>query len=285
MIKQMLFAFISTAIIFVACSSQKAESKDSATHSSSSFSADSTIESKYLNKVMRFKIILPSTYNSLDSLPLIYLLHGYGGNENSYHNYLLGLQKLADSLAILVVCVNGETSWYVNSIERDSLRYEDYLVKELIPFVDEHYKVGKTNKQHGIAGLSMGGFGSLFLAFKHPTLFSYVGGSSACVDLKPYPENWGIKKIFGDVLLNEKVYEQHSPYYMVDSISKESLKFKLVLDCGTEDFFFQDNQRFDKKLNDLGIKHDYFTTQGDHNWAYWRVSIPNHVKRFAKEVK
>ena len=285
MIKKIILAFISTALIFIACSSRQAENKGLSLVSSSSFAADSTIESSYLKKQMKFKIILPSTYASLDSLPLIYLLHGYGGNENSYFNSLPNLQKLADSLSIVVVCVNGETSWYVNSIERDSLRYEDYIVKELIPFVNAHYKVGKTNKQHGIAGLSMGGYGSLYLAFKHPNLFAYVGGSSACVDVKPWHKNWGIQGVFGDVVLNAKVYENHSPFYMLDSISKESLKFKLVLDCGTEDFFFQDNQRFDKKLSDLGIKHDYFKSAGDHNWTYWRVSIPNHLKKFAEAVK
>lgn len=284
MIRKILFVLVAVAAIFISCSSSQAEGYTSVIETIS-IEADTVIESKFVNKSMKFKVLLPSSYYTLDSVPVIYLLHGYGGNEKSYPNYLPGLQALIDSLRIAVVCVNGEVGWYVNSAVNEKLKYEDYLVKELIPHINQNYKVGKSNKRHGVAGLSMGGFGSLYLAFKHPHLFAYVGGSSSCVDIKPYAGHWGIKGIFGDGVINAKLYEQNSPFYMLDSLTKESLKFKLVLDCGTQDFFFQDNQRFHKKLNDLGIQHDYYVSPGDHNWAYWKVSMPNHLRRFAKSVK
>ncbi|MFZ9847208.1 MAG: alpha/beta hydrolase, partial [Flavobacteriales bacterium] len=281
--------FVAASLVFNSCGSQavafpsKALNPD--TTCSQALVQDTSIFSKALNKSMRFNVLLPSNYNDLDSCAVLYLLHGYGGDQNSYLQGLSELRKVVDCLKIMVVCVNGEVGWYVNSFVRDSLRYEDYMVKDLIPYINTHYKVGKSSKQRGVVGLSMGGFGSLYLAFKHPDLFAYVGGSSSCIDIKPYPKNWGLKSIFGDAVQNEKYYISNSPYYMIDSVKKDSLKFKLVLDCGTEDFFYKDNERFNEKLNELGIKHDYFTSPGDHNWQYWKVSIYAHLKLFAETVK
>ncbi len=243
---------------------------------------DTSIQSAFVHKEMKFKVVLPLSYASADSLPVLYLLHGYGGDEGSYLYSLSSLRKVVNCLNVVVVCVDGDVSWYANSsIDKDE-QYEDYMIKELLPFINKNFKVGKSNARHGIAGLSMGGFGSLYLAFKHSALFSYVGGSSACVDIKPYPENWGLKNIFG---IDEKVYFKNSPYYMLDSIKKENLKFKLVLDCGKEDFFFEDNNRFNEKLDSLRIQHDYFVAPGEHDWQYWNVSIPAQIKMFAETVR
>jgi len=292
MVKKVSF-FVSVLVtVLLSCSLQSAGTKPTEVKITPGDSVcaepliiDTFIQSKFVNKKMKFKVLLPSTYKNFDSLPLMYLLHGYGGDESSYVVGLPVIKALVDSLDIVLVCVSTDAGWYVNSVVDPKLQYENYLLNELFPFVNDNFKVIKGVNKIGIAGLSMGGFGSLYLSFKHPELFAYVGGSSSCVDIKPYPKNWGLKSIFGNLEGGEHIYESHSPYYMLDSLKKESLKYRLVLDCGDVDFFYKDNNRFDEKLTEKGIKHEYYTSPGDHNWEYWRTSIPNHIKRFVETVK
>ncbi|MFM7024090.1 MAG: alpha/beta hydrolase [Flavobacteriales bacterium] len=245
---------------------------------------EQVLKSSALGKDAAVSIVLPDGYATADSLPVLFLLHGYGGDNHSYIAKLKSLFSVVDTLDIVVVCVNGENSWYMDSPVKKESRYESYIIKELIPFINKKYKVFKAGSNRGIAGLSMGGFGSLYLSLRNPGYFGYVGSTSGGMDILPFPNNWELPLLLGPSSQAE-VWKAHSPYYMLDKANPKQIRFKLVLDCGSEDFFFEVNNNFDRKLTTRGIPHEYFVSKGAHDWDYWGASIPVHLNKFCESVK
>ncbi len=240
------------------------------------------ISSVFLGKESPVNVVLPDVYDDSDSLPVLYLLHGHGGDCASYILSDMNLLSNVDLYKIIVVCVNGEASWYINSPVVKESAYDSYISDELFPYIAKHYSM---SSKRGVAGLSMGGFGSLSLALRHPSLFAYVGSTSGGVDILPFPKNWGLPVILGEQSTHIEQWKMYSPYYMLDNVDVQTLKFKLVLDCGSEDFFFAANNLFDQKLRKLGVKHEYFVSAGAHNWLYWNKTISVHINKFCEAVK
>jgi S-formylglutathione hydrolase FrmB len=152
------------------------------------------LESAALGVVKRYRIYLPPGYDSGDRrYPVVYLLHGLGGDEDSWVD--IGLQKTADEVGLgaIVVMPDGDDSFYINratpvdhqgclagrrpfgtasnmaSYCVETARYEDYITRDLVAHVDATYR---TEPRRAIAGLSMGGYGALMLSMRHPDLFS-----------------------------------------------------------------------------------------------------------------
>ncbi len=243
------------------------------------------INSVYLGKESPLTIVIPDAYSVSDSLPVIFLLHGYSGDNNNYVKNIKELLSTVDALKIIVVCVNGENAWYMDSPVKKESRYESYIIKELIPFISDKYKVYRSGNKRGIAGLSMGGFGAVSLGFKNPSYFGYVGSTSGGMDILPFPGNWELNKVLGDQKDNMQQWKTYSPLYFIDNIDMKKIKFKLVLDCGKGDFFFEANNQFDTKLTKSGFAHEYLIAEGVHNWEYWNKTIPVHLNKFCEAVR
>jgi len=243
------------------------------------------IMSAFLGKESPVNVILPDSYSTSDSLPVLFLLHGYGGDCGSYLLSYKSLMSNVDYLKIVVVCVNGEGSWYMDSPVKKESRYESYIIKELIPFISKQYKVYQSGNKRGVAGLSMGGFGAVYLGLRNPACFAYVGSTSGGVDIVPFPGHWGLNDLLGDQSEKLSQWQSHSPLYMIDFIDLKKVKFKLVLDCGKDDFFYDANNQFDEKLTQLGFFHEYLVSGGAHTWEYWNKTLPVHLNKFCETVK
>src|SRR6185312_5486702 len=101
---------------------------------------------------------------------------------------------------VLIVCPDGAYgSWYWDSPVDSSFKYETYVSSELVKWVDSKYKTIKDPKGRAITGLSMGGHGALYLAFKHQDVFGAAGSMSGGVDLRPFPKNWDIARRLGSL--------------------------------------------------------------------------------------
>src|SRR5579871_55281 len=108
--------------------------------------------------------------------PVIYLLHGHGGNYAQWIQTAPQLTREATAYGILFVCPDGGyDSWYFDSPIDPSVRYESFITKELVPYIDGHYPVYADNAHRAITGLSMGGHGALYLAIRHRDLFGAAG--------------------------------------------------------------------------------------------------------------
>jgi S-formylglutathione hydrolase FrmB len=228
--------------------------------------------SKTMNKVIKAVVITPDNYDKRKEMPVVYLLHGYSGNYADWIKKAPVIQQIADHYQFIIVCPDGGfSSWYFDSPVDDNFKYETYIVSELVPFVDQRYKTIKSREGRAITGLSMGGHGALYLAFKHQDLFGAAGSMSGGVDIRPFPSNWDLAKRLGSQAEHADLWEKYTVTNMLHLLVPNSLS--IIIDCGTGDFFYKVNEQLHQKLIDRNIPHDYITRPGIHNWDYWTNSV------------
>ncbi|RRN77488.1 esterase family protein, partial [Pseudoxanthomonas sp. SGD-10] len=189
-----------------------------------------------MDKKIKAVIIRPDTYKAKSKFPVVYLLHGHGGNYAGWIKLAPELTDLSDLHQTIIVCPDGNvSSWYFDSPLLPEWKYETYVAKELVDWVDNNYKTIKSKEGRGITGLSMGGHGALYLAIRHQDVFGVAGSMSGGVDFRPFPKNWKIAEKLGDFETHRQNWEQHTVINMVSQIKPD---LKLIIDCGTEDFFY-----------------------------------------------
>jgi S-formylglutathione hydrolase FrmB len=224
-----------------------------------------------MKKMIKAVVITPDDYSNAKALPVVYLLHGYSGNYSDWVTKAKGFEKAVDLYQIIIVCPDGNNSWYWDSPVDPSFKYETYVSGELVSWIDSHYKTIKDRKGRAITGLSMGGHGALYLAFKHQDVFGAAGSMSGGVDIRPFPNNWEMAARLGSYAEHPENWEKNTVINMLYLLRPNSLA--LIIDCGTEDFFFKVNENLHQQLLYRNIPHDFITRPGAHNWNYWANAI------------
>jgi len=225
-----------------------------------------------MHKTIKAVVVTPDAYSKLKTLPVVYLLHGAGGSYKNWIDNVPEIKNIVDQYQMMVVCADGNvTSWYFDSPVDTNWKYETYVSTELVSWIDQHYKTIKDRTGRAITGLSMGGHGALYLAFKHQDVFGAAGSTSGGVDFRPFPKNWKIAEKLGPEDQNQDVWDKNTVTNMTGLLTPG--KLALIIDCGTEDFFYKVNTEFHDKLLAQKIPHDFIVRPGMHNWAYWSNSI------------
>ncbi len=241
------------------------------------------IKSGYLKKATKFVVIQPTNQNQQNNTqaryPVVYLLNGYGGDYGQWPITTPQLTKTADDLKIIFVCPDGGIgSWYFDSPIDSSIRYESYITKELVPYIDAHFPTKTNLKSRAITGLSMGGHGALYLAIRHSDIFGAAGSTSGGVDFRAFPNRWDIKKALGEYESNKERWYEYTVMRQVELLKNNQLA--LIIDCGIDDFFMPVNRTLHEKLLQLKIDHDYIERPGEHNHIYWGSSIDFQILFF-----
>ncbi len=240
-----------------------------------------SIYSPSMKKGYKCVVIKPDSYKKKKDFPAVYLLHGHAG---WYANWLLRVPELktwADEYQLMIVCPDGGfNSWYVDSPVDSTVRFETYISKEVPDYIDAHYKTIKDRRGRAITGLSMGGHGGLFHGFRHADIFGACGSMSGGVDLQPFKKNWQISQKIGDTVTYAANWKNYSVMTLVEQKPKDSLA--IIIDCGTEDFFYEVNGQLHKKMVGLKIAHDYIERPGKHDWYYWRNAVQYQLLYFRK---
>lgn len=232
-----------------------------------------------MHKKIKAVIMRPNDYDKLSAMPVVYLLHGFGGKYSDWAKNVPAIQDLADEYHMMVVCADGNvSSWYLDSPILSDWKYETYVGTELVAWVDSHYKTLKSRTGRAITGLSMGGHGALYLAFKHQDTFGAAGSTSGGVDIRPFPNNWKMAEKLGTYAEHPEYWEKNTVINMVNLLTPGRLS--LIIDCGTEDFFYKVNCNLHDLLILRNIPHDFYVRPGAHNWAYWQNSIKYQLLYF-----
>lgn len=204
--------------------------------------------------------------------PVVYLLHGHGG---WYANWLIrvpALKDYADQYQVMIVCPDGGyNSWYLDSPVDTAVKFETYVAREVVTFIDTRYPTVRDRKGRAITGLSMGGHGGLFLGLRHADTFGACGSMSGGVDLQPFKKSWQLAEKVGDTINHAENWKNFSVINLIESYPKDSLA--IIIDCGTEDFFYPANRELHEKMLRLKIPHDFIIRPGKHNWDYWRNAV------------
>ncbi|WP_080903282.1 alpha/beta hydrolase family protein [Parabacteroides sp. Marseille-P3160] len=237
------------------------------------------VESPSMNVSIKNIVILPENYGGQKAFPVLYLLHGYSGHYDSWLSIKPELPELATEKGLIIVCPDGKNNWYWDSPVNPEVRYETYISKELVSYIDQHYKTVRDRKGRAVTGLSMGGHGGLWLGIRHQDVFGACGSTSGGVDIRPFPNNWEMKKQLGDYKDNPERWDAHTVMTQLNKIQPDSLA--IIIDCGTEDFFYNVNEKLHNELLYRNIKHDYITRPGAHNSAYWKNSIDYQILFFS----
>ena len=133
------------------------------------------VPSPAMNKDVPASVVLPAKYaqDPGAAWPVVYVVHGAGGNHRTYAT--AELTYLADQYGFILVCADGgKTSWWFDSPIDPTYKYETHVTKELVPWIDAHYRTYATRTQRAIMGGSMGGHGACWLGFRHKDLFGAV---------------------------------------------------------------------------------------------------------------
>lgn len=243
-------------------------------------------------KVINYAIYLPESYYISDrNYPILYLLHGFTGNhcdwvEKGQVKFIaddLIAQGKADEM--IIVMPDAGNSWYINYFD-GSNNYETMFFEELIPYMESTYRISKGREQRAIAGLSMGGFGTLIYALRHPDIFvlafamSPAVWSSEEIDQMPSQD---YKRYFGTMFGPMKdslrqstaaLWEKYDILNLVNHFpEKEKNKLNLYVTCGDDDFLYEGNANLWMALRKNKIKMEFRVLNGSHSWGYWRDAL------------
>jgi S-formylglutathione hydrolase FrmB len=239
-----------------------------------------------LGKTKKLSIILPAGYNPKVHYPVLYLLHGYSGDNQDW----LARTRIREhvrELPLIVIMPDAENSWYVNSAMERNDRFEDYLVKDVPHYVNKMYSIDTTRQ--GIAGLSMGGYGAVMLALKHPMQYRFAGSLSGAITFprglndttRPAERSLfpSLKRAFGEKPINGR--NGGDIFQLYRQTAKDSLPY-LYLVIGTQDgfrSFLPAHRAFTDLLRSYGAAYEYHETPGGHSWQYWDREIQPVLKR------
>lgn len=225
-----------------------------------------------MNRDLKAVVVKPADYTATKKYPVMYLLHGFSGNYADWIKKIPAITKLADTYHFIIVCPDGAfAGWYFDSPVNKEYMYETYISTELVSYIDKHYSTIATRKGRAITGLSMGGHGALFIAFKHQDVFGAAGSMSGVVDIRQFADSYGIEQILGKYSDNPEVWEKHCVVSLIYLIKPNALA--LTFDCGYDDGMYSGNQELHEKLLERKIPHDYTVRPGGHSWEYWGNSI------------
>ena len=225
-------------------------------------------DSKILGINRRLTVYTPYGYeaNPKAKYPVLYLLHGAGGDEEAWSSMGRTAQNLDNLIAkglaktMIVVMPNGNpnqqaaqtfglpTTEYDWRDPANRNLYVQSLVEEIVPFIEKNYRTVAKKSHRAIAGLSMGGGHTIAASGMYPNAFDYI-----C------PLSMGANK-------SEELNAQ------LQGIKKAGYKL-YWLACGNTDFLFEQANQLDEALTENGLEHTYYVSEGGHVWANWRLYL------------
>jgi S-formylglutathione hydrolase FrmB len=246
-----------------------------------------SLPSKVLKRAVPYCLLLPPSYDAEKSrrYPVLYFLHGLGDNEQMFlhsggWNLVEDLWEKRQLKEFLIATPAGGASFYIDS--RDGkVRFEDFLLQEFFPFIERHYRAGSGRANRAISGVSMGGYGALHLAFRHPELFAAVSAHSPALIEKLPNFVAGPTSVRARILggtfgtpPDAAFWNRNSPLTLARSANLSGLK--IYFDCGDQDDFGFDTGAvaLDKILTARRIAHEFHLYPGRHDWAYFASHLP-----------
>lgn len=274
-------------------------------------------------------VYLPPSYERRPKrrYPVAYYLHGVSATEA---DWLTNgeVDRVADSLVeggmpeLILVLVDGDDGWAANWASTPdyagcladsttpwrsqttycvhSSRYEDYMLRDVVPYVDREFRTIADGRHRGLAGYSMGGYSAVVLALSHPDFFAAAASHSGTLSLlyagpKPFapPAHYEtssdslradrqLSPVFGG---DTTGWFRRDPAHLARRLHDSGHAFPaLYFDVGTDDPNADQNRAFHWELTRLGVPHEYSEWPGAHNWKYWRAHVAESLGWIAQHI-
>lgn len=253
---------------------------------------DLRFHSAALGREMPYRVFLPEKIPVGERLPVVYLLHGRGPD---YHDWSVhsDVSKYAASgvgnAGLILVMPEGGESFYLNAALRPRDRYEDYLVHDLAADVEQRFPARSDRAGKAIVGISMGGFGAVTQALRHPESYAFAAGLSAAVDV---PERsfrwtrpgqwWLFHKIFGPMGSAERA--DRDPFVLLKKADPAKAPY-FYLTAGKNEPLYEPDQRFAQQLQAHGFASEFHAMPGGHDWNEWQSQLPECFARLAATLR
>lgn len=251
--------------------------------------------SEILGMERKYAVYLPPGYDiSERSYPVLYLLHGSGDDQSGWVQFG-EVQYIADKaikngtatpMVIVMPDANTGQRGYTND-PGGEWRYEEFFFEELIPYIENKYRIRNEKRYRAVAGLSMGGGGTFYYALHRPDLFSAACPLSASVgpltreEVENYMQRRGMPEASNEK--KDEWYKTYSVLSMVNNMSEDQKRaVRWYIDCGDDDFLYEGNSLVHIAMRKNDIPHEFRIRNGGHNWTYWRESLPE-VLHFISE--
>ncbi|HEV7891616.1 MAG TPA: alpha/beta hydrolase family protein [Pyrinomonadaceae bacterium] len=244
------------------------------------------LTSRLTGRAMPYDVVLPPGYGLVTSrgtrYPVLYLLHGWGGHHDSWIKNT-NLKQYAAEHRLIIVTPEGENGWYTDGAGDTANKFESYFLEELMPDVDRRFRTITERRGRGLAGLSMGGYGSMKFALKRPELFAFAASTSGALDAASRTDDASIMQTFGEPGSATRT-ENDLPRLARDfPEERKGLLPFLYLDCGEKDLWFAANRDFAAILFERKLAYEYRQAPGDHVWPYWNKQL-QEIMRAATEM-
>ncbi|MBO6018093.1 MAG: esterase [Prevotella sp.] len=249
-------------------------------------------DSPTLGQQRRMTVYLPPMYDGKKRFPVLYLLHGHGGDETAWTDLGRATQIMDNLIStgrcvpMIVVMPNGNPTcnaapgwWHEGMYTPDGNAFNDRGAKatmeesfmDIVKYVDSHYTTIANRSGRAITGLSMGGGHTFGISRIHPEVFDYYGLQSAATSMA-----------FGGGL-NRRDNNNNDPKFDEQMKRLFSSKPKLYwIAIGRDDFLMQMNQNLRKYLDEKGYKYEYYENDGGHIWRNWRIYLTKFAQRIFK---
>jgi putative tributyrin esterase len=239
-------------------------------------------ESKAVGQMTSATVILPE--GQPGPFPVLYLLHGLTDDHTAWVRRT-SLERYVEKLPLIVVMPNGGRSFYVDGKNRPMTAYDTYIVKELAGFIDSTFQTVTGRRGRAIAGLSMGGYGALAIALKHPDMFcaaaSHSGALAFCS--RPLWKDKAWRTEYEPLFGRNPQGGPNDLFLLIRNVDRALLP-ALRIDCGRKDFLIEENRAFHRHLKRLKVPHVYREYPGQHEWAYWDEHIQDTLKFVMPEL-
>lgn len=250
-------------------------------------------DSPTLQTQRRMTVYTPAGYdNGSKRYPVLYLLHGAGGDEDAWTT-LGRAQHILDNLIasgkvkpMIVVMTNGNAncqaapgewskgfykpSFYGHADGQPVASTQDSY-KDVVKYIDSHYRTLANKKNRAIAGLSMGGGHSFMISRNNPDMFNYVGLFSAAIALD---------QTKAELTMENPTIDPKTEQQLQTLFAKKPALYWIAI--GNTDFLYKNNADYVKYLNDKGYEHEYVETDGGHIWRNWRIYLTIFSQRLFK---
>ena len=250
-------------------------SQAGATQPASTRLKEESFQSAALERSMKYRVLLPESYDAaLQRYPVLYLLHGLGGDYKDWTTRS-NVAEYSRSLPLIIVMPDGENGWYTNAAD-GTARFEDYILTDLQADVVKKFRTINSRYGRAIAGLSMGGYGALKMALKRPAAFSVAAsfsgafGASRDGELERLiggAEAERLQKIFGPA--GSKTRAENDVLSLAAALKPAGAPY-IYMDCGIADNSLIDaNRELVAAIHKTGAAYEYHEVAGAHSWDYW----------------
>ncbi len=227
-----------------------------------------------LKKQMHMTIILPDRVEQQGPYPVLYLLHGISDDETIWTRRT-SVERYVAGMPLIVVMPDGGRGFYTDA--RLGPACESHIMEDVIGFVDRFLPTIPERRGRAVEGNSMGGYGAMKLALKHPDRFCSVVAHSSVFDVRRLLDreerHEGLALIFGE----DPAEGDNDVYRLAEKIDRGVLP-AIRFDCGFEDRLIEHNRAFHEHLVGLGIEHQYEEFAGGHNWGYWDERVQEALR-------